>query len=76
MLIAIVLADVCRSDCAGFTTDVLITLLKPGPSENSRFLARLDPNGGDWNLSETDDTGDCGGSAYRWDVKIYLLNLI
>jgi hypothetical protein len=65
MLIAMVLADVCRSDCAGFTTDVLITLLKPGPSENSRFLARLDPNGGDWNLSETDDTGDCGGSAYR-----------
>jgi hypothetical protein len=58
MLIAIVLADVCRRDCAGFTTDVLITLLRPGPSENSRFFARVDPNGGDWNLSETDDTGD------------------
>jgi hypothetical protein len=58
MLIDIVLADVCRMDCAGFTTDVLITLLRPGPSEKRRFLARLDPNGGDWNLSVTDDTGD------------------
>jgi len=58
MLIAIVLADVCSSDCAGFTTDVLIILVRPGPSENSLFFARLDPNGGDWNLSETDDTGD------------------
>jgi hypothetical protein len=53
-----VLVEFCRSDCAGFTTDVLITLFRPGPSENSRFFARLEPNGGDWNLSVTDDTGD------------------
>jgi hypothetical protein len=59
MLIAIVLADdVCRRDCAGFTTDVLMTLLRAGPSENSLFFTRVDPSGGDWNLSETEDTGD------------------
>jgi hypothetical protein len=65
MLIAIVLSDVRSSDCEGSTTDVLITLLKPGPSENGPFFARLDPNGGDWNFSETDDTGDWCPSAYR-----------
>ena len=54
MLIATVLADVCRSDCS----DVLITLLGTGPSENGTFFAKLDPKGGDWNISETDDTGD------------------
>jgi hypothetical protein len=58
MLIAIVLADVCSSDCAGFTTDVLITLLRTGHSPDSLFFATLDPNCGDWNLSETDGTGD------------------
>jgi hypothetical protein len=58
MLIAIVLADVCRSDYAGFTTDVLITLLRPGVSENSCLFARIDPNGGDWNLSKIDDSGE------------------
>lgn len=69
MLIDIVFADVCRRDCPGFTTDVLITLLRPGPSENSRFFAKLDTTG-DWNLSETDDIGDWGGSAKRWDENI------
>jgi len=63
MLIDIVLAEVCRRDCPGFTTDVLITLFI-GPSENSRFFAKLDPTG-DWNLSETDDIGDWDGSAMR-----------
>jgi hypothetical protein len=58
MLISVILADVCSGDSAGFTTDVLITLPTPGPSENRPFLVNLDPNSGDWNISETDDNGD------------------